>query len=42
MQTKICSECGSKMKLIPCPDGSRKYICQNIKCTNSRVHGTYK
>ena len=38
---KKCSRCNTEMKLIACPDGSRKWQCQNPACPNSRVTGVY-
>lgn len=38
---RICNHCKTQMKLIACPDG-HKWQCQNPKCPNSKITGTYQ
>ena len=38
---KRCPKCCARMKYIACPDNSRRWICQNIRCDLSKVIGYY-
>lgn len=38
---KQCPKCNTIMRLIACPDGDRKWQCQNSNCPNSKLAGIY-
>lgn len=34
---RICPKCGTYMKEIRYPDFTHRYICQNVRCENSKM-----
>ena len=38
---KQCPKCNTIMRLIACPDGDKKWQCQNPKCLYSKLTGKY-